>query len=72
MLNAEFSDWIPEPEGRPEPVLSQMFIQPSGASDGGYLNVLLRWGIIGDWGECIHWVCNMVAGFLRIAFGGEG
>ena len=32
---------------------SQMFIQPSGASDGGYLNVLLRWGIICDWGKCI-------------------
>ena len=35
-----------------------MFIQPSQAGDGSYLDVLMRWGIIGNWGECIHWVCQ--------------
>ena len=52
MLNAEFSDWIPELEGRPEPVPVKCSYKPSGAGNGGYLIVLLRWGIVGDWGEC--------------------
>ena len=42
-------------------------MQPSGACDGSYLNVL-RWGIRGNWGKC---TCQ-VAGFLCIASGGEG